>query len=380
MNTDRPLAIAMWDFSWLERRWPGAGYEDWDRVLDELVDRGYDAVRIDPYPHLIDADPSERHTLAPVWAFHDWGSPTTIAVDRVAASFIDFMGKCRDRHISVALSSWYRRDVEGRYTHIATPQAHARQWAGVLELLETHSLLDSICMVDLCNEWPMPRWAPYFQGERTFLSDESCDWMRTACEALQQRFPQLPYTFSMPHLPEDVLGHPADVGFLDIFEPHLWMADAEGKRFCRHIHGTLTPSEGGYDGLARLGEATYAHDPAYWQSLLINTIETATAWSIQQDRPLATTEAWAVVGYKDWPMLDWGWIKDLCEVGTRAAAAAGRWSMICTSNFCGPQFVGMWRDIAWHRRLTDAIKSADAPPPAPRLTPTPTPTADAVLA
>lgn len=23
-------AITMWDFSWLERRWPGAGYEDWD--------------------------------------------------------------------------------------------------------------------------------------------------------------------------------------------------------------------------------------------------------------------------------------------------------------------------------------------------------------
>jgi hypothetical protein len=25
----QPLAITMWDFSWLERRWPGAGYEDW---------------------------------------------------------------------------------------------------------------------------------------------------------------------------------------------------------------------------------------------------------------------------------------------------------------------------------------------------------------
>ncbi|MBN1791595.1 MAG: cellulase, partial [Bacteroidales bacterium] len=24
-----PRAITMWDFSWLERRWPGAGYEDW---------------------------------------------------------------------------------------------------------------------------------------------------------------------------------------------------------------------------------------------------------------------------------------------------------------------------------------------------------------
>ena len=51
----RPLAITMWDFSWLERRWPGAGYEDWDQALDELKERGYDAVRIDAYPHLIAA-------------------------------------------------------------------------------------------------------------------------------------------------------------------------------------------------------------------------------------------------------------------------------------------------------------------------------------
>ena len=49
----RPLAITMWDFSWLERRWPGAGYEDWNVALDELAARGYDAVRIDAYPHLV---------------------------------------------------------------------------------------------------------------------------------------------------------------------------------------------------------------------------------------------------------------------------------------------------------------------------------------
>ena len=52
-----PLAIAMWDFSWLERRWPGAGYEDWDKVLDELAERGYNAVRIDAYPHLLAENP-----------------------------------------------------------------------------------------------------------------------------------------------------------------------------------------------------------------------------------------------------------------------------------------------------------------------------------
>jgi len=66
-----------------------------------------------------------------------------------------------------------------------------------------------------------------------------------------------------------------------------------------------------------------------------------------------------VVDYKDWPLLDWGWIKDLCELGVTTAAKTGRWVGIGASNFCGPQFVGMWRDIAWHRRLTDTIKSAN---------------------
>lgn len=40
-SVDAPFAITMWDFSWIERRWPGAGYEDWDQVLTELTERGY---------------------------------------------------------------------------------------------------------------------------------------------------------------------------------------------------------------------------------------------------------------------------------------------------------------------------------------------------
>ena len=66
---EHPLAITMWDFSWLERRWPGAGYEDWDVVLDELVSRGYNAVRIDPYPHLVAAAPDKTWELFPSGAF-----------------------------------------------------------------------------------------------------------------------------------------------------------------------------------------------------------------------------------------------------------------------------------------------------------------------
>jgi hypothetical protein len=68
-------AITMWDFSWLERRWPGAGYEDWDKALSELTERGYNAVRIDAFPHLLAEGPEKEWTLKEVWCIQNWGSP-----------------------------------------------------------------------------------------------------------------------------------------------------------------------------------------------------------------------------------------------------------------------------------------------------------------
>ena len=50
---DNALAITMWDSSWLRRRYAGGGFESFDQALDELVERGYNAVRIDAFPHMI---------------------------------------------------------------------------------------------------------------------------------------------------------------------------------------------------------------------------------------------------------------------------------------------------------------------------------------
>lgn len=76
---EHPLAITMWDFSWLERRWPGAGYEDWDQVLSELRVRGYQAVRIDAYPHLIAHGAEKTWELKPEWNQQDWAPPLSAA-------------------------------------------------------------------------------------------------------------------------------------------------------------------------------------------------------------------------------------------------------------------------------------------------------------
>ncbi len=45
-----------------------------------------------------------------------------------------------------------------------------------------------------------------------------------------------------------------------------------------------------------------------------------------------------MVDYKDFPLLEWGWIKELCEHGVRTACGTHQWSAMGTSNFCGPQF------------------------------------------
>jgi hypothetical protein len=74
---------------------------------------------------------------------------------------------------------------------------------------------------------------------------------------------------------------------------------------------------------------------------------------------LITTECWGVVDYKDWPLLEWDWVKELCDLGTREAIKTGQWAAIATSNFCGPQFVGMWRDFNWHKNLTDNIRKTE---------------------
>ena len=88
---DRPFAITMWEFSWIERRWPGAGYEDWDQALTELTDRGYDAVRIDPYPQLIALSDTGSFALDPVWEACGWGSIKPITVSNVLENLLEFL-------------------------------------------------------------------------------------------------------------------------------------------------------------------------------------------------------------------------------------------------------------------------------------------------
>src|SRR5258708_7496031 len=142
-----PLAIAMWDFSWLERRWTGAGYEDWDLALDDLKRRGYDAVRIDAFPHLLAADPEKERELIPCWNQEMWGSPAINRV-RVQPHLNEFISKCAERDILVAFSTWWREDSDNIRMRIKTPRDLAEVWRKTLDNIAKANPLDRILYVD----------------------------------------------------------------------------------------------------------------------------------------------------------------------------------------------------------------------------------------
>ena len=349
-----PKAITMWDFSWLERRWPGAGYEDWDRALDQLVERGYNAVRIDAYPHLCANNPTAEYWLDPHWDNMSWGSPALNKV-QVQPNLNTFIKKCIDRNISAGLSTWWREDKARLAERIKTPQQLGAIWTKCLDTIAVDGLLEYIDFVDLSNEFPIDVWTPFLPKGFKRNSPEGRQWMSESIDVARQKYPDLNYCFSITSEYETM--DTEDVSFMDILELHCWI-----------IHWTdFYPLIGyeftcwgnkAFDKVVQHGEKEYRANEPYYKDELKKGIHKLADWSRKYNKAIATTECWGPVDYKDWPLLDWGWVKEICEFGTIEATKTGRWKWIATSNFCGPQFAGMWRDVGWHRRLTGIIKEA----------------------
>jgi len=359
-----PLAITMWDFSWIERRWPGAGYEDWDKALDELLERGYNAVRIDAFPHLIHEDCEKTWTLNPVWYSNDWGSPYINKVT-LMPDLLDFIRKCGQRKIKVGLSSWFREDVDNIRMKIDSPQKMAEIWISTLQKIDREGLLEHILYVDLCNEWPGDIWAPYFINDPKdktwgyWHTDKSMEYMKESVNIVKREYPVIPVCYSFDGL-DYAMYNNKNLDFFDLIEHHMWAVKLNNNEFYELVgpvkDGRFTMEA--YHKLSQNALKIYYERPEYWKNLLKTNIHLLASAAAKANQPLITTECWGIVDYKDFPLLDWDWVKELCEVGTIAAADTGQWVAIATSNFCGPQFIGMWRDVEWHKKMTNYIKSS----------------------
>ncbi|MBV5314490.1 MAG: hypothetical protein JZU47_14410 [Prolixibacteraceae bacterium] len=366
-NKIAPRAITMWDFSWLERRWPGAGYEDWDKALDELTERGYNAVRIDAFPQLVSENPWKTWTLNEVWNVQDWGSPDVIQV-QVQPLLNQFIAKCRDRDIKVGLSTWFRRDVDMTLMKIDSAAKMAEIWIKTLKTIGDANLFDAILYVDLCNEWPGDIWCPFFTNdppEQTlgyWQTDKSMKFMKESVELVRAAYPELPLCYSFTGGQPALYGE-KDLSFFNLIEHHCWIAQLNDNEYSKAVgYNYERFSPVGYKNLVKNSERVYLEKKEYWHKLLRDEITVIAGAAKKANQPLITTECWGIVDFKDWPGLNWEIVKEMCAVGVKAAAETGQWIAIATSNFAGPQFVGMWRDIDYHRKLTDLIKSSAIQP------------------
>ena len=239
---------------------------------------------------------------------------------------------------------------------ISAPDVMAAQWIKTLDTIRDAGLLDAILYVDLCNEWPGVDWAPFVKPAMTYgdwQKPESLAWMHKAIALVREKYSHLPLQFSFAGDPGPATKQ--ELSDFDLLDTHVWMTQQNSGEFYKltgYNYERFDPK--GYTSLSLKAEQTYRARPEYWQGLLTREIDRLAAWSKNIGMPLITTECWAIVDYKDWPLLKWDWVKDLCSLGARRAASSGQWLAVATSNFCGPQFIGMWRDVAWHREMTQA--------------------------
>ncbi len=253
----------------------------------------------------------------------------------------------------MALSTWFREDLDNTRMEIHSPSDHAAIWLKTLDIIREWGELDNLLYVDLCNEFPHNAWSPFCtqNGCPDRDSREAADWMRQTIGLVKAAYPDIPMTFSFAG---SFLNPDEDVSFLDFIEPHVWMTNSSGfyEKIGYHFE---TFDDIGYTNLALYGEDTYRSQKDYYDKCLVNEIQSVAEWSRRSGKPVVTTECWSVVDYKDWPLLNWGWILDLNQLGVETAVSTGRWAGMATSNFCGPQFHGMWQEMDWHLKLTKLI-------------------------
>jgi hypothetical protein len=364
----RRLTIAMWDQAYLLRHQPGESFADWDRVLDEAVERGYNTLRIDPLVESLDLDHPERElTWGPLdWPFLPWNWTRGITCP-AGRWLIEFLQKVADRKLWVTFSSWWSHD-ESAPPGTAVPSdtvAGAALWSRLLRGLQREVGLDRIVYVDFANEMPYffpgfgtalkERAAPdqpgnvYSEGQKVWLRDQ----LDRPLAVLQAEFPSLRFTHSIHGDPR---WFQVGLTHLDCLDVHFY-ADADPRWTARTgfaelaRDGRMFRDDSSFRDFGERSAATYRAVGPMLHARQRGLMRQFAAWSANGGMPLTCSEGWASWFYIDHPDLDWGWLLEWSERAVADAIEFGFWG-VTPNNYIQPQF-RLWQDVRFHRRLNE---------------------------
>ena len=367
--TPKRLTIAMWDFSYLLRRNPAEGYENWDQCLDELAEREYNTVRIDVFPELILASENGKKEFcfpAIDRPHFRWGNVT----DKVTVCPVDqipeFVEKATNRGLKIILSTWWWGENIGLAPQ--TDKEMIEAWKATLRLMDKSGFSDKIAYVDISNEGDisafsrfMPRadQMPPGSSRHWPYTEQQLQWTGRAVDSilstLQDEFPHYRYTMSFTGADPDMIGR-CDFQNMDVLEHHLYLEDRRfhdrirwsdySKALC-NIGGFGEETFGVFSKRARIAVDKIGPMMAKW---LWKKIQKLKLLGEALCVPVTNTESYGPWFMTEHPDVDWSWLKQWSEMGVKMSCEAGLWGTT-TCSYAGPQFKELWADKQWHRRL-----------------------------
>ena len=392
---DKPVAIAMWDYSWLLRHWKYGSFGDWDKVLDELVERGYNAIRMDCFPQFVAADKEgkiqeEFFNIRESWKPAYWGNQFSVYT-RPREGLVEFMKKCEERNVYVGLATWFMAHGTDRPAQFTGTEGLVRAWDETLKYLEDNDLLGNVIYVDLLNEYPLWHGYEWFKKEMNLRGNEKLfkennpdanvpdevfgkrkgsgytelqqqfyqSFIDTVITDLRNKWPNLSFFASQTGGGgSGTLWKQLDHSGFAAIDPHFWFSQSSQLNSNTPVSG-LNMFRSDKDSKFKAG---YEKTLKYWREHkqeLADWMEGRIAYVGELGKkfgvPVGNTEGWGAVFWQDHPLLGWEFIKEAGDVSVDLALKHG-YKFICTSNFTHPQFEGMWRDVKWHQQITDRIK------------------------
>lgn len=382
LNPSR-LTIAMWDFSWLNMHYPGGAFSDFDKVTDELIERGFNTVRIDAFPLMIGKMTSlDQEITIPAAPLENWGATDRDRKHAVIKELIDFMKIAKRKNISVILSSWAIENVRefpNLRKDYADPEEIWKAWEKVLDILREEDLLSPVVYVDFDQEFPhfsplspeLNRLGQQTSDEHFSASDameaagnantnfDKLNWnpeqmkfvrsyLTSTLTHFQKKYPELRFTFSFTtHWKEIRAMH---INNFDVLELHFWMSQSE--RFnTRSGFNSLQKDRGEHDYrdyMDRIEKTMKSIRPMLMKDMH-NRLAWAKKWSEELAAPLVTTEAWGPWWHMDHQDLDWKWLYDWCEESMNASSEYELWG-VTPWNYSHPYWEN-WKNVAWYNKL-----------------------------
>ena len=367
------LTLAMWDVAYALRHGPGGSFADYDRVLDEAVERQFNTLRIDPMPQWVDLAHPDRvlEWPDPKQPFMPWNWNSAVK-GPVGEWIIDFIQKLQRRpSLHYTLSGWWF--MPGLPTSPPCPPVlrkpanmveGAEMWAVQLTEWKKRFGFDRLVYVDLANETPyfFPSFSERLKKETGAGFDDSTVFsaaqssflageINKALGLLRREFPELRFTTSI-HGDLRWLDVPLEMDCLDV---HFY-ADADPRwteriRFAEFSSDHLFETDRWFKEFSDRSKKTAAAMAPMLRARQRFKMKEFADWAEQRGMPLTSSEAWATWYYIDHPDLDWGWLLDWAKWSCDDAIDYKFWGWT-PHNYAQPQFAN-WKDVKWHRTLNE---------------------------